>query len=456
MDAAIGACWRCGQPGKLKCPDCEFGLYCGHMCVSDDKYRHKIECFHARKNKTCHFCKKVTQSAKQCSACLTVWYCGRECQRRAWRNHKRDCLEEEQKIRNTVKLLETDFFSLLYNRDEKPDTFVHVCYWGNTPAIDLLKLPQNEFSIGCRPEKLCLLLSGVGDLRYVIKTGALLPDDFNGRVDFYLNDIDVHVLARNVLFIYMICRSHDLKAVAQDLVQIWYSLCFTIDICEHLECRLEELIHISSHNLMKETQKALIVSDADLDKMKVLWSQWLKLSKTGGPRQHILKQRQAVHSCGFEVEKDWISYLNSVPQRHQKSLRDFWKDCILMSASNQNQSQAVFQNITLLCDDPTRHIEKITSSRQQFPHLRTINDILPEWYKREPLVYTIPADTLPFIGWDYVDAKSFCDVPNLSVMYSNYISHMIEKFALHVRRGHMSLRILLCDCFKLDKEIDSS
>ena len=44
---------------------------------------------------TCDQCSRAieTSEVKRCSKCKFSWYCGANCQRRAWRAHKVDCFE---------------------------------------------------------------------------------------------------------------------------------------------------------------------------------------------------------------------------------------------------------------------------------------------------------------------------------------------------------------------------
>ena len=74
-------------------------------------------------------------------------------------------------------------------------------YWGNTPAVDCLNLEENEGADYNSPVNLLYL--GVGDLRNVILTCASLPESYNGKVNFTLNDIAESTLARLVLLLYM-------------------------------------------------------------------------------------------------------------------------------------------------------------------------------------------------------------------------------------------------------------
>jgi hypothetical protein len=77
-------------------------------------------------------------------------------------------------------------------------------YWGNCPAYDGVNLLENEgadYSSDLR-----VLFLGVGDLRNVALSCAELPDTYRHVVTFTLNDRDDCILARLVLFLYMLIQ----------------------------------------------------------------------------------------------------------------------------------------------------------------------------------------------------------------------------------------------------------
>lgn len=39
----------------------------------------------------CYNCNKVTKDIKACSGCKVTYYCSRECQKKDWSMHKREC-----------------------------------------------------------------------------------------------------------------------------------------------------------------------------------------------------------------------------------------------------------------------------------------------------------------------------------------------------------------------------
>ena len=77
-------------------------------------------------------------------------------------------------------------------------------YWGNVPAYDCLNLVENEGA--GYTEAVKVLILGVGDLRNVALTCASLPDSYENKILFTLNDREYCVLARLVLLVYMLSK----------------------------------------------------------------------------------------------------------------------------------------------------------------------------------------------------------------------------------------------------------
>jgi hypothetical protein len=42
--------------------------------------------------KACDQCGKTCNKPKRCSKCKSVWYCSAECQKKAWKKHKKECV----------------------------------------------------------------------------------------------------------------------------------------------------------------------------------------------------------------------------------------------------------------------------------------------------------------------------------------------------------------------------
>jgi hypothetical protein len=71
--------------------------------------------------------------------------------------------------------------------------------WGNTPALDILKLEGNE---GESTERnFNLLFAASGDLRNMIETIVSLPNEYKGTIRVVINDVNFNVVAMNIILL---------------------------------------------------------------------------------------------------------------------------------------------------------------------------------------------------------------------------------------------------------------
>ena len=63
--------------------------------------------------------------------------------------------------------------------------------------------------------------------------------------------------------------------------------------------------------------------------------------------------------------------------------------------------------------------------------------------------YLIQSSVIPFTSWDYKDARQYCRSPCLLEMYSLYIGHVLEKFAIKLATRNVKFQFLLCHCLNI-------
>ncbi|RSM13230.1 hypothetical protein CDV31_005934 [Fusarium ambrosium] len=105
----------------------------------------------------------------------------------------------------------------------------HKNLWGDVPALDILKLDENE-GVAWN-EDLAILFGGKyrsdplpsGDLRNVIKTVTSLPESFRKRIAITINDNDFEVVARNIILLLTAMFSVEPEDGANRMIHIWYS-----------------------------------------------------------------------------------------------------------------------------------------------------------------------------------------------------------------------------------------
>ncbi|KAI8935048.1 hypothetical protein NX059_008712 [Plenodomus lindquistii] len=102
-------------------------------------------------------------------------------------------------------------------------TFGNLKYlWGNMPALDILRLQNNESKTCATSQGFNLLFAASGDLRNAIKTIAGLSEGYKGECIAVLNDIDFIIVARNTIMLLIAIHFESDIAVPM-IIHLWYS-----------------------------------------------------------------------------------------------------------------------------------------------------------------------------------------------------------------------------------------
>ncbi|KAI8656486.1 DUF4470 domain-containing protein [Fusarium sp. Ph1] len=156
-----------------------------------------------------------------CASCMLVAYCDPFCRFQDRTHHAPYC---------TLPFLDSTWVPSWSVEGRQP-TFgqegyvapfaTHKNIWGDVPALDILKLDQNE---GVQYYKdLALLFAASGDLRNVIKTVTSLPRTFRNDLTITINDNDLDVVARNIILLLTALLSAKPEDAATRMIHIWYS-----------------------------------------------------------------------------------------------------------------------------------------------------------------------------------------------------------------------------------------
>jgi len=62
-----------------------------------------------------------------------------------------------------------------------------------------------------------------GDFRNVVETLASLPQTYTGGLLFAINDLDMDIVARNVIMLLLALKVEDPEQAVQSIIHIWYS-----------------------------------------------------------------------------------------------------------------------------------------------------------------------------------------------------------------------------------------
>lgn len=115
---------------------------------------------------SCGFCGQARQKLLRCTRCQVVSYCGAECQRNAWSNHKLECVKvakakvavEEVSSQTTARVLTPPASSVV-----RPSVLPQVTHSRTTLPLPL--------SIAVRPNLVGVLSSHIGDKKRLARLG---------------------------------------------------------------------------------------------------------------------------------------------------------------------------------------------------------------------------------------------------------------------------------------------
>ena len=200
------------------------------------------------------------------------------------------------------------------------------------------------------------------------------------------------------------------KQVASTVTQIWYSLRLSEEDFQLVIRTLQELIEASS--LYELTGGAMKMNQRQFQRIAEVWRTWLQLSSRKGG--WITEARRKP----FQALEGMNLYLEEIPEEHKKSASDWFADGILLPRASRKELPR--ENFTL------------TGSDFQFSR------------NKGEFTYKIQSSVTPFSGWDYKDVRQLGHSPLILKMYSEYVSHVLEKCALKLASGQVKFHFLYC------------
>ncbi|XP_071960726.1 uncharacterized protein [Antedon mediterranea] len=375
-----------------------------------------------------------------CSACREVAYCGVDCQRADRKRHKSSCLEIRKAFYNIVTNYSLRMLS--WRRQTK----IH-SYFSQTIAVYVLKLNLNEAkrvsSIDAEGplarRDYNVLFGDVGDLGSMLLTTASLPKDFTGNVRYKLADISPFVMARNVLFIYMMVTQSSRDAIEETVTNIWYSLQLPDEDFHFLVSMLKELAVYDVDTLKSKTSGELLLNQDNLSKIKEVWSKWLELECDTGKWNSIdlVGQRTNLFRNGIWSSNSELAsgYCQLVPERHGESTATYFVNGLFLKGDCET---------SLRFDNPTLTGPPLLSCKCQQISTRAGN-----------LEYCIPPLDIPFRGWDYIRAsKMFKNEDSIVKLFHGYITSVVRNAVSFIKRHQISFNCCVGDFTLLYKESD--
>ncbi|XP_022088316.1 uncharacterized protein LOC110978003 [Acanthaster planci] len=439
MDVRKGHCWRCEKPlpqKPLKCHGCPLAEYCSTPCKQQDKVRHgSVEC-EVFGPKRCTHCRKMGQT-KECAGCNNAWYCNTKCQRDDWATHTM-CRKTKKSLKEMAQFSRKCYAEIWKPewRNGEPPVYI-----GNTIANDFLRLEGNEWSglaeVG--EEELYrdyhVLSVGCGDLRNTVLTVASLPARYQGKLHITLDDLDPFVMARNVMFLFMMVRYADRDGIASSLATIWYSVHISSDHYELIRKALQDLLQIRADNMPDRTAGLVRVWDADWSHLREVWEGWLALpcQRKASNSINLHQQRWDTFGANF-FEIGFPQYLIRMPDKDLRFMREWIKHGLFLS-KDMHQSRLTFDNPTLTGRPPVKNVFAETRQKLKTP-------------KEYSFVYSVRNDQTPFNVWDCLRVDEQTGQQGLSVMvrYHAYVTQLLQKTIQFINQQRLIIHVFVANC----------
>ncbi|RYP29499.1 hypothetical protein DL767_006689 [Monosporascus sp. MG133] len=192
-----------------------------------------------------------------CKDCLMVTYCSKRCQVAHWPIHRKDC--KSPLMKKTWKPS--------WVAQNRPPAFVgdessHIVFgtpkylWGNAPAVDMIRLSQNEGVDFQGPVH--MLFAASGDMRNAVLSVASLPPSYRGPLSIVINDREIDVVARNVILLLIFFVEENPTVAAEYVLHVWYSALITAPCSSMLRDKLKPMVEYVCNKIAQKPGSALL------------------------------------------------------------------------------------------------------------------------------------------------------------------------------------------------------
>ncbi|KAK5993033.1 hypothetical protein PT974_06460 [Cladobotryum mycophilum] len=358
-----------------------------------------------------------------CKACQLV-------QVSHWRTHSKDCKSPMLKTKWEPGWVLDGHQPAFVG--EAPSPMVHFgglkYLWGNMPAIDMLKLEQNEGE--AFEGRLRLLCAASGDPRNVIKTIASLPDGFKGAIHVTMNDKDTDIVARNVVILLIALTFSNVDEAVDLMIHVWYSALLTQRHADLLRTKVRPFLKTFNDKIAGKNPKSLQAKTWNF-----------------GPRSIRLVFTKEV----------WGKLLGFVT----------------VSETLTRQEADVSRTAITLCPERRDYRDRqytclLPAQRMCQERYRTDGVLLPFGHSREP--FTVPNPTFfqnnhtwpvkdssdPFGGWDMFDVLDKTPRAAASDIYGKlyyYIENLCKRFLARLRRLPVGFELFNMETQELPKHV---
>ncbi|KAI0185492.1 hypothetical protein EV127DRAFT_348191 [Xylaria flabelliformis] len=254
-------------------------------------------------------CTKVGSLA--CKNCLMVAYCSKGCQTAHWPTHRKDC--QSPIMKGTWKprwIAESRQPTFMTHEAQDPVSFGVVKYlWGNVPAFDVIQLGQNEGANFRNP--INLLFAASGDLRNIVLSVANLPQSYRSPLSIVINDLEIDIVARNLIFLLIMLVEEDPNVAAESMIHVWYSALVTEPCYALLQKKLKPIVEDICNKIAGKPSKTLLGKTWNFGRnsLRLVLTQevWMKLPSyfevpSGMTKETACAVRQAVVNAPSRVD----------------------------------------------------------------------------------------------------------------------------------------------------------
>ena len=384
----------------------------------------------------------------QCSGCNDAWYCGQSCQLNDRSSHKKLCQKRVKGVKDAAKK-QRDYYE---KRSGGP--IARPYYVGNTLAVDMLNLQENECNMKSeRSERainlksdFSILQAGCGNLRHTILTTASLPEDFEGKLSMTLNDFDPFVQARNVLFLCMMIVFATKPGIAELITTIWYSLHLSSSQFGFLTECLTKLASFNSLALARVTKDLVNIPEEHMAQLRDVWRGWLGLQcEKSCPKYINLKNTRDVfhnlmnHDPTQNFNKWAFLLKKQAPQECVKSVEQWLEDGNFQASSE-----------TLKYDNPTLTGYNLLQGKNY-----TLTEALEtlKLPRQHEFSYCISGKLSVFGEWDQLLVQKHNLNKSLILRFHSYITSLIDKTISFFKDKHLSIDVQVCNCMELPSRL---
>ncbi|RWA06465.1 hypothetical protein EKO27_g8646 [Xylaria grammica] len=181
--------------------------------------------------------------------------------------------------------------------------------WGNVPAFDAIQLAQNE-GVDFQ-NSINLLFAASGDLRNVVLSVANLPQSYKSPLNIVINDYEIDIVARNLIFLLIVLVEEDPSIAAEAMLHVWYSALVTESCYTLLQKKVKPIVEDVCNKIAGNPRQKLFSKTWDFGssslRLVLTREAWMKLPSyfdvpSGMTKETAQGTRQAVVNAPSRVD----------------------------------------------------------------------------------------------------------------------------------------------------------